>query len=118
MSHMEVAVFRDLPGERAEAWSIFLSETKHTHPEQDIRFASVLRAAGNDVVFVMGWIDEVLRSVALFSLSPHPFLKGYYREAMAFSGPVCDDPNDLLDVPSLMISYPLADLPFSWQDRL
>ena len=118
MSHMEVAVFRDLPGERAEAWSRFLSESKHTHPEQDIRFASVLRAAGNDVVFVMGWIDEVLRSVALFSLSPHPFLKGYYREAMAFSGPVCDDPNDLLDVPSLMISYPLVDLPSSWQDRL
>lgn len=92
---MEVAVFRVLPDDKVGEWNRFLNESLHAHPEQDIRFAHVLRAEGNDVVFVMGWVDRVLRAVALFSLSPHPFLKGYYREAMTFSGPVCDDPKDL-----------------------
>jgi hypothetical protein len=96
MSSMKVTVFRVLPDDQVREWNKFLNESPHTHPEQDIRFAHVLRAEGNDVVFVMGWVDHVLRAVALFSLSPHPFLKGYYREAMTFSGPVCDNPKDLI----------------------
>ena len=93
---MEVAVFRVLPDDKVAEWNKFLNETPHAHPEQDIRFAPVLRAEGNEVAFVMGWVDNVLRAVALFSLSPHPFLKGHYREAMTFSGPVCDNPKDLI----------------------
>ena len=93
---MEVSVFRALPDDKEGEWNRFLNASPHAHPEQDIRFAHVLRAEGNDVVFVMGWVDHVLRAVALFSLSPHPFLKGYYREAMTFSGPVCDNPKDLI----------------------
>ena len=92
---MEVAVFRALPDDKVAEWNKFLNESPHAHPEQDIRFAPVLGAEGNEIAFVMGWVDGLLRAVALFSLSPHPFLKGYYREAMTFSGPVCDSPKDL-----------------------
>jgi hypothetical protein len=98
MNRMEVAVFRDLPSELAEEWGNFLDKSLHSHPGQDIRFASVLRAGGNDVVFVMGWVDQSLRAVALFSLTPHPILKSCYREAVSFSGPVCDDPKDLTEL--------------------
>ena len=88
---MQVAIQRELTAAQSEAWRAFLDKARTSHPEQDLRFADVLRASGHEVVFAMGLADGVLVAVGLFALRPHPLLKGRYSDAMAYSGPVCDD---------------------------
>jgi len=88
---MQVDVLSELTLEQSEQWQAFLRQARTSHPEQDPRFAEVLRAQGFEPVFARGHEDGVLRAVGLIALRCHPFLKGRYSDAMAYSGPVCDD---------------------------
>lgn len=88
---MQILVLRELTPAQEEMWRAFLRVARTSHPEQDLRFTAALRAQGQDVAFAMGFEGGELCAVGLFALHPHPFLKGRYRDAMAYSGPVCDD---------------------------
>ena len=78
-------------------WQAFHDSARHTHVEQHPRFAEVLKGDGQDVVFAMGWRGETLVAVAIFGLRRHPVLKGFYSTALAHSGPVCDDPDAMVE---------------------
>ena len=88
---MRIEVSKDLSEMQLARWQKFLIEARHSHPEQNPRFAEVLRADGNEVLFTMGWEGDALRVVAMFSLRPNRVLRGHYGTAIAYSGPVCDD---------------------------
>lgn len=78
-------------------WNAFHATAVHTHVEQDPRFAEVLKGDGQDVVFAMGWRGETLVAVGLFGLRRHPVLKGHHSLALAYSGPVCDDADAMVE---------------------
>ena len=94
---MRIDLTTELTPTQLDQWARFLAQARTSHPEQDPCFAPVLRADGRDVAFAMGWQGSDLVAVALFSLRPHPFLKGRYSDAMTYSGPVCDDRAHLLE---------------------
>lgn len=94
---MRIECSTELGAEARRAWDRFLAEAQHMHPEQDPRFAEGLRAEGQTVVHAMGWRQDRLVAVGLFGLRPHPFLPGFFRHALAYSGPVANDPADLTD---------------------
>lgn len=93
---MRIELTEELSPFQLDRWQNHLRTAKSSHPEQDPRFAPVLRADGFEVVFALGWQGDDLQAAAMFALRPHPFLKAYYRDAMTYSGPVCDDRSLLL----------------------
>lgn len=94
---MLVECFSELTDAQRAEWQAFLAKARHGHAEQDARFAPVLRAEGNEVVFAMGRNGKDLCAVGLFQLHRHPFWPGKFRLAMSFSGPVCDDPSQFAE---------------------
>jgi hypothetical protein len=92
---MRIECTTELTPDQTKVWQEFLAHAQRTHAEQDPRFANVIQADGMDVVFAMGWIGQKLHAVGMFELRPHPFLTGYYVHALAKSGPVCDNIEDL-----------------------
>ena len=93
---MEITCLKSLTDGQAQDWADFLNSAKHQHPRQDIRFAHVERALGQEVVFAIGRSDGVIQAVGIFSKHPHRFLPGRYSVAIALSGPVCDSASNLV----------------------
>lgn len=93
---MRIECADKLSSEQLAIWQNFLSAAHHTHVEQDPRFAEVLRGDGQDVVFAMGWRGQTLAAAGMFGLRRHPVLSGHHSYALAYSGPVCDDPDAMI----------------------
>ena len=89
---MKIGGLRNLTSQQAGEWRRFLAAARHQHPRQDPRFADIERALGHVPLFVLGYDAAKLRAVALFSLRRFRLIPGNYTEALALSGPVCDDP--------------------------
>ncbi|WP_417462995.1 GNAT family N-acetyltransferase [Kordiimonas sp.] len=88
---MEIEVHSELSESDLSEWQRFLSQSEHQHPRQDPRYANVERATGNKVYFVIGRKSRVIEAVGLFCLKPHPFLPGFFSEALCLSGPICNN---------------------------
>lgn len=93
---MEIECLNSLTDGQARDWTAFLKSAAHQHPRQDIRFAHVERALGQDVVFAIGRVQGDIKAVGIFSRQRHRFLPGRYAQATALSGPVCDDVGHLV----------------------
>lgn len=93
---MEIECFDHLPEDVLAQWQVFLATAIHQHPRQDPRFAAIERSEGRKVVHVTGRRNGVLHAVGLWSLRLHPWVPGGAAEAFCLSGPVCDDPADLI----------------------
>lgn len=92
---MQIECHAELVGAKAAEWQDFLDGSPHQHPRQDLRFGSVERAAGLNILHVIGRVNGGVRAVGLFSLHPHPLLRSAHSEAFCLSGPVCDDAETL-----------------------
>lgn len=89
---MKIECLFDLTFQQAGEWRRFLATARHQHPRQNLHFADVERALGHVPLFVLGYVANELRAVALFSLRRFRLIPGNYTEALALSGPICDDP--------------------------
>lgn len=92
---MRIECTTELTNDQLSHWQDLLTKSAHMHPEQDPRFAPVLRSEGHVVVFTLGWVGADLRAAGLFRLQAHPMIKGRYGHAMSYSGPVCDDRSEM-----------------------
>lgn len=93
---MQTECHTALSPDQAAEWQGFLAEAAHQHPRQDPRFAAVERGLGRDVVFAIGRREGRIRAVGLFSLRRHPFLPGAHAGAQCLSGPVAEQPADVV----------------------
>ena len=103
---MKIDCLKVLNAEQLRLWQDFLNRARHTHPEQDPRFAGALRGDGYDVVYTMGWSGPELRAVGLFGLRRHALSAGFHSHAMAHSGPVCDGVEDLAGFVDGLVRHP------------
>lgn len=60
---------------------------------------------GRSVLFAIGRENTVIRAIGLFSLIPHPFLAGRWRQALCLSGPVCDDAAKLTEFLTALVAH-------------
>lgn len=93
---MKISIHQTLSGPDLQAYQDFLWSAAHQHPRQDPRFESSDVADGLAVRYVFGRIDGQIRAVALFTLRPHPWIKGAFAEAISLGGPVCDDAGEMV----------------------
>ncbi|MEL7256877.1 MAG: GNAT family N-acetyltransferase [Pseudomonadota bacterium] len=103
---MKIDCSDTLTDEQKAEWCVFLAQSQHQHPRQDLRFVDVMRAMGEEVLFVMGRQNGAVCAVGLFSLHPSRFLPGRIALATALSGPVCDDEDTLVDFVQNMAAHP------------
>jgi len=88
---MQIECYETLNDTQAAEWVKFLVSATHAHPRQNPRFAEVERALGRKVLFTIGRQGGNICAVGLWSLRQSRFLPHRFSEAMALSGPVCDD---------------------------
>ncbi|UWQ16084.1 peptidoglycan bridge formation glycyltransferase FemA/FemB family protein (plasmid) [Aliiroseovarius sp. M344] len=103
---MDIECLSDLEPEQAAEWDAFLAASPSHHPRQDHRFAQTERQDGAHVMFVLGRIDGALAGVGLLSMTPHPFLKSSYRDAIFLSGPICNDVETMIAFLTAALAHP------------
>ena len=93
---MKIECHSVLPDNLKTEWKEFHANAAHQHPRQDLRFGPVEVANGCDILHVIGREDREIKAIGLFTMRRHPFLPKVHAEAQCLSGPVCDDPDTLV----------------------
>lgn len=81
--------FRLSESQKSE-WTRFWNNCQHSHPRQHYLFGEVERAKGRVPIYAAGEIDENLVCIAIFSICPLFFGKGFSLEAICLRGPAFD----------------------------
>lgn len=103
---MIIEYHRNLPDTVVADWNTFMLTARHGHPRQMSGFAAVEVALGHTVLHVLGRQGGRICAAGQFSLRRSLFLPGRYAEAVALSGPVCDDAETMAAFLSALVPTP------------
>jgi hypothetical protein len=106
---MEFHCRTELTAEQSRNWTEFLDRSPHAHPRQDLRYGAVEARMGNTPLYFTATEKGVLRGICLVSLQRRSASGLPIVEGNARGGPVCDDPDLLIEFLEAICRHPALE---------